>query len=100
MVIHGESNIGKTLIVRKFQRDHPMTFDDARGVERRKIVAMQMPATPGGCPNFCVRGAWLIWFRAISLISSGPCQAAGGAPGWAMYSWFNLLPYGRCGPAA
>ena len=46
MVIHGESNIGKTLIVRKFQRDHPTAFDDARGVERRLIVAMQMPATP------------------------------------------------------
>ena len=46
MVIHGESNIGKTLIVRKFQREHPTTFDDARGVERRQIVAMQMPATP------------------------------------------------------
>src|ERR1700741_5015537 len=46
MVIHGESNIGKTLIVRKFQRDHPTAFDDARGVERRQIVAMRMPATP------------------------------------------------------
>ena len=30
---------------RKFQRDHPTTFDDARGVERRQIVAMQMPAS-------------------------------------------------------
>lgn len=46
MIIHGVSNIGKTLIVRKFQREHPTIFDDARGVEHRKIVAMQMPATP------------------------------------------------------
>ena len=46
MVLHGESNIGQTLIVRKFQRDHPTVFDAARGVERRWIVAMQMPATP------------------------------------------------------
>jgi hypothetical protein len=46
MIIHGESNIGKTLVVRKFQREHPTSFDDERGVERRQIVAMQMPATP------------------------------------------------------
>lgn len=46
MVMHGESNIGKTLIVRKFQREHPVVFDKSRGVERREIVAMQMPATP------------------------------------------------------
>lgn len=46
MVMHGRSNIGKTLIVRKFQREHPNRFDDERGVERRQVVAMQMPATP------------------------------------------------------
>jgi hypothetical protein len=46
MVMHGESNIGKTLIVAKFQREHPTWFDGDKGVERREIVAMQMPATP------------------------------------------------------
>jgi hypothetical protein len=46
MVMHGESNIGKTLIVAKFQREHPSTFDSGRGVEKREIVATQMPATP------------------------------------------------------
>ena len=46
MVMHGQSNIGKTLIVRKFQREHPNHFDEERGVERRQVVAMQMPATP------------------------------------------------------
>lgn len=46
MVMHGESNIGKTLIVAKFQREHPTWFDSDKGVERREIVAMQMPATP------------------------------------------------------
>jgi hypothetical protein len=46
MVLHGQSNIGKTLIIRKFQREHPDSFDEAKGVERRSIVAMQMPATP------------------------------------------------------
>ena len=46
MVMHGESNIGKTLIVTKFQREHPPKFDTVAGVERRPVVAMQMPATP------------------------------------------------------
>ena len=46
MAMHGDSNIGKTLIVSKLRREHPSTFDDFKGVERRQIVAMQMPATP------------------------------------------------------
>lgn len=46
MVLHGDSNIGKTLIVAKFQRDHPDRFDAVKGVERRDVIAMQMPATP------------------------------------------------------
>ncbi len=46
MALHGDSNIGKTLIVSKLRREHPSTFDEIKGVERRQIVAMQMPATP------------------------------------------------------
>ena len=46
MALHGDSNIGKTLIVSKLRREHPSTFDELKGVERRQIVAMQMPATP------------------------------------------------------
>lgn len=46
MVMHGDSNIGKTLIVAKFQRDHPTQFDPVKGIERRDLVVMQMPATP------------------------------------------------------
>ena len=46
MGLHGDSNIGKTLIVSKLRREHPSTFDELKGVERRQIVAMQMPATP------------------------------------------------------
>ena len=46
MVLHGQSNIGKTLVVRKFQRAHPASFDEITGMDRRTIVAMQMPATP------------------------------------------------------
>ncbi len=46
LVMHGPSNIGKTLIVRKFVREHPPAFDGSRGVERRSVIAMQMPPTP------------------------------------------------------
>lgn len=46
MVMHGPSNIGKTLIITKFLREHPAQFDQHRGVERRPVVAMQMPPTP------------------------------------------------------
>ncbi len=46
MVLHGQSNIGKTLVIRKFQRAHPDSFDEIKGVAKRTIVAMQMPATP------------------------------------------------------
>jgi hypothetical protein len=46
MVLYGESNIGKTLIIRRFMRDHPNAFDAAAGVERIPVLVMQMPPTP------------------------------------------------------
>ena len=46
MVMHGPSNIGKSLIIAKFLREHPPQFDRHRGVERRAAIAMQMPPTP------------------------------------------------------
>lgn len=46
LVMHGHSDIGKTLIIAKFVREHPPLFDDLRGVEREQVIEMQMPATP------------------------------------------------------
>ena len=46
LVIHGRSNIGKTLVIAKFLRDHPPQFDAGRGLEQHRIIAIQMPATP------------------------------------------------------
>ena len=46
LLLHGESNTGKTQIVRKFIRDHPSTFDEQRGVELRQVISMQMPPLP------------------------------------------------------
>ncbi|MEX3846880.1 TniB family NTP-binding protein [Paraburkholderia sp. BR10882] len=46
LLIHGDSNIGKTKITAKFKRAHPSEFDERSGVERCSVVAMQMPPTP------------------------------------------------------
>lgn len=46
LLLHGDSNIGKTKITAKFRRAHPNEFDERRGVERCPVVAMQMPPTP------------------------------------------------------
>jgi Cdc6-like AAA superfamily ATPase len=46
LLLHGDSNIGKTQIIAKFRREHPDEFDERRGIEVRPIVSMQMPPTP------------------------------------------------------
>ncbi len=46
MLLHGPSNIGKTLIIAKFLREHPPKFDQQRGAEQRPVISMQMPPTP------------------------------------------------------
>ncbi|WP_244127889.1 TniB family NTP-binding protein [Burkholderia gladioli] len=46
LLLHGDSNIGKTQIIAKFRRKHPDEFDEGRGIETRPIVSMQMPPTP------------------------------------------------------
>lgn len=46
LLIHGDSGMGKTKIVERFQRDFPTDFDACAGVERRPVVAMEMPPGP------------------------------------------------------
>ncbi|MFM0363086.1 TniB family NTP-binding protein [Paraburkholderia sediminicola] len=46
LLLHGDSNIGKTKITAKFRRAHPNEFDERSGVERCSVVSMQMPPTP------------------------------------------------------
>lgn len=46
LLLHGDSNIGKTKITAKFRRAHPNEFDERSGVERCPVIAMQMPPTP------------------------------------------------------
>ena len=45
LLLHGDSNIGKTKITARFRRAHPNEFDERSGVERCPVVAMQMPPT-------------------------------------------------------
>jgi hypothetical protein len=46
VLLHAATGMGKTKILRKFRRDHPATFDPGAGVQRMRVVAMQMPPEP------------------------------------------------------
>lgn len=47
LLLHGESNMGKSMIIQKFLRAHPTpAFDFERGVQPRDILALEMPAAP------------------------------------------------------
>jgi hypothetical protein len=46
LLLHGDSNIGKTKITAKFRRTHPNEADEKTGVEQCPVVSMQMPPTP------------------------------------------------------
>lgn len=44
MLIHGVSGAGKSMIIEKFMRDHPL--ESGLGTSQRAIVSMQMPPMP------------------------------------------------------
>ena len=46
LLLYGESGMGKTMIVEKFQRMHPPTFHRSSGAEHRPVVILQMPSGP------------------------------------------------------
>ena len=46
MLLYGDSDIGKTMIVEKFVRDHPNLCNDFGEVETRKVLRLQMPTRP------------------------------------------------------
>jgi len=46
LLIYGDSGIGKTMILEKFLREHPSTFDQNDGIARIPIVSAQMPPVP------------------------------------------------------
>ena len=46
MLLYGDSDIGKTMIVDKFVRDHPNICNEFGEVEVRKVLRLQMPPRP------------------------------------------------------
>jgi hypothetical protein len=46
MLLYGDSDIGKTMIVEKFVRDHPNVLNEDKEVEIRRTLHIQMPANP------------------------------------------------------
>lgn len=46
ILLVGESGMGKTMLVRKFERQTAVAFDDRAGVQRRPVVVMLMPHQP------------------------------------------------------
>jgi hypothetical protein len=43
LLLYGATGMGKTKIIRKFLRDHPIVFDNKLGVSTARVVMMQMP---------------------------------------------------------
>jgi hypothetical protein len=46
MLLYGDSDIGKTMIVDKFVRDHPDICNEHGEVEARRVLRLQMPSKP------------------------------------------------------
>ncbi len=46
ILLVGESGMGKTMLIRKFERQTTPGFDDIAGVQRRPVVVMLMPHQP------------------------------------------------------
>jgi hypothetical protein len=46
LLIYGDTGMGKTKIVRKFERAHPATFRQSTGVTKRPVVVAQVPSEP------------------------------------------------------
>lgn len=46
LLIYGETGMGKTKIIRKFERAHPPKFCQVTGVDHRPVVVAQVPSEP------------------------------------------------------
>lgn len=46
LLIYGDTGMGKTKIVRKFERAHAATFSQSTGVTNRPVVVAQVPSEP------------------------------------------------------
>lgn len=46
LLIFGETGMGKTKIIRKFERDHPTKFCQVTGIDHHPVVVAQVPSEP------------------------------------------------------
>ena len=52
LLVHGRTGMGKTMILRKFGRDHPRVVDRRLGTARSPVVLMQLPPEPAEIPFY------------------------------------------------
>ena len=52
LLVHGRTGMGKTMILRKFDRDHPRVIDARLGVAQMPVVLMQLPPEPAEVPFY------------------------------------------------
>jgi hypothetical protein len=47
IAVYGDSGMGKTMIMHRFRDQHPPLFDSQAGVERTRVLALQLAGKPG-----------------------------------------------------
>jgi len=52
LLVHGRTGMGKTMILRKFSRDHPKVVDPRLGLTQMPVVFMQLPPEPAEVPFY------------------------------------------------
>jgi hypothetical protein len=52
LLIHGRTGMGKTMILKKFYRDHPKIIDPRVGLTQAPVVLMQLPPEPVEVPFY------------------------------------------------
>ena len=46
LLIHGDSGMGKTMLIEKFELAHPPIYERRTGIEHRSVISMEMPPVP------------------------------------------------------
>lgn len=46
LLLHGDSGMGKTMLIDKFQLAHPPEYARRTGIEHHSVISMEMPAVP------------------------------------------------------
>ena len=47
IAVYGDSGMGKTMIMQRFRDQHPPLFDSQAGIERTRVLALQLAGKPG-----------------------------------------------------